>query len=101
MEADFFKRPFTESGIQVVVPHADEVDYIAEKIHDELERGIIKSQTRDTFTAIIERMYRDEGIEAIILGCTELPLLFAGTALPVKALDTVDIHIETLFKALQ
>lgn len=31
MEADFFKRPFTEAGVQVVVPHADEIDYIAEK----------------------------------------------------------------------
>lgn len=101
MEADFFKKPFTEAGIEVVIPHADEIDYIADKIHDELERGIIEPQTRDTFAAVIKRMYQDEGIETIILGCTELPLLFTGTELPVKALDVVDIHIETLFKALE
>lgn len=92
---------FTEAGIQVVVPDTNEIDYIADKIHDELEIGIIKPPTRDNFLDIIERMYPDEGIEAIILGCTELSLLFVGTELPVKALDTVDIHIETLFKVLQ
>jgi aspartate racemase len=40
MEADFFKQPFTEAGIQVVVPHGDEIDYIADKIHDELEEAL-------------------------------------------------------------
>lgn len=100
MEADFFKRPFTEAGIEIVTPHAAEKNFIADKIHDELERGIIEPETRDRFISVIQRMYQKDGIEAIILGCTELPLLFAGTALPVKALDTVDIHIESLFSAL-
>ncbi|QHB32825.1 amino acid racemase [Yersinia canariae] len=100
MEAGFFKRPFIEVGIEVVIPNADEIDYIADKIHDELERGIIDPLTRDKFISVIKRMYQNDGIEAIILGCTELPLLFAGIELPVKALDTVDIHIEALFKTL-
>lgn len=101
MEADFFKRSLTEAGIQVAIPHADEVDCIIERVHDKLERDIIKSQVWDTFTAIIEWMYQDEDIEAAILGCTEPPPLFVGTALPVRVLDTVDIHIEMLFKILQ
>lgn len=100
MEADFFKKPFADAGIAVVIPHADEISYIADKIHDELERGIVEPQTRDRFISIIQRMSQNDGIEAIILGCTELPILFADTTLPVKALDTVDIHIAALFKAL-
>ncbi|QZN97118.1 aspartate/glutamate racemase family protein [Symbiopectobacterium purcellii] len=101
MEADFFKRPFIEAGIDVITPMPNDIAVIAEKIHHELERGIVETQTRERFLAVIERMSKDEGIEAIILGCTELPLLFSGVQLAVPALDTVDIHIEALFKMLR
>lgn len=100
MEADFFKQPFLDAGIEVVIPQADDIDYIADKIHDELERGIVDLETREKFVSVVQKMSQAEGIEVVILGCTELPLMFAGTSLPVKALDTVDIHIEALFKAL-
>lgn len=100
MEADFFKQPFIDAGISIVIPTRDEIDFIAQKIHDELERGIVNAETRQRFLGISERMYQDEGIDAIILGCTELPLMFAGAELPVPALDVVDIHIKTLFDKL-
>ncbi len=100
MEADFFKKPFIEAGINVVVPAANEIEYIADRIYHELERGIVKPQTRERILSIVERMYRDNGIGAVILGCTELPLIFADAQLSVAALDTVDIHIASLFDAL-
>ncbi|MBG6244750.1 aspartate racemase [Candidatus Symbiopectobacterium sp. 'North America'] len=101
MEADFFKRPFIEAGIDVITPILNDIDFVAEKIHYELERGIVKIQMRERFLAVVERMSKYEGIEAIILGCTELPLLFTDVQLAVPALDTVDIHIEALFNALR
>ncbi|WKX27993.1 aspartate/glutamate racemase family protein [Tatumella ptyseos] len=101
MRADFFKKPLREAGINVVIPAEHEITYIADKIHDELEQGIIDLETRDEFIAIIKRMAEEQGIEAIILGCTELPLLFDGISLPVTPLDTVEIHIDALFNALE
>lgn len=101
MEADFFKRPFIDAGIDVITPIPHDIDFIAEKIHHELERGIVAIPTRERFLAVVERMSKSEGIEAIILGCTELPLLFSDVQLAVPALDTVDIHIEALFDALR
>ncbi|WP_241612405.1 aspartate/glutamate racemase family protein [Rosenbergiella epipactidis] len=100
MKADFFKQPLREAGISVVIPTEQEITYIADKIHDELEQGIVTPDTRDHFIAIIKRMAEEQGIEAIILGCTELPILFNDVTLPVMALDTVDIHIDALFAAL-
>lgn len=101
MEADFFKKPFVNQGIDIVIPTAAEIDVIADRIHHELERGIVSASTRDRFIAIVERMHEASQIEAIILGCTELPLLFSAATLPVPALDIVDIHIDALFKALE
>jgi aspartate racemase len=99
MEADFFKAPFREKGMEVITPTAPEIDYIATKIADELEHGIVREETRAAFLMIANRMQSDHGIDALALGCTELPLLFDGTALPIKTLDTMDIHIEALLAA--
>lgn len=96
MTGDFFKRPFENSGITIVTPTVEEMDFINEKISSELELGIVKEETLRSFQKIIERMKKDNGIEAVILGCTELPLLLHDGVSPVPCLDTMKIHIQTL-----
>lgn len=76
MEGDFFKMPFREAGIEVVVPGAEERAYIADHIVNELEVGIVNEDTATRILKIAERMAAEQQIEAIILECTELPLLF-------------------------
>lgn len=41
-------------------------------------------------------MYTEEKIEAIILGCTELPLLLNDQVSPVSCLDTMQIHVRDI-----
>lgn len=96
MTGDFFKRPFENSGIEIVTPTVEEMDFINEKISSELEHGIVKEETLRSFQQIIERMKKDNGIEAVILGCTELPLLLNDGVSPVPCLDTMKIHVQTL-----
>ncbi len=96
MTEDFFKKPFISSNIEVVVPNEDEMNFINEKISKELELGIVKEETLKSFVSIIERMKKECGIEAIVLGCTELPLLLNDEVSPVRCLDTMKIHVGTL-----
>lgn len=96
MTGDFFKEPFCNSGIEIVVPTMEEMDFINEKISSELEIGIVREDTLRSFQKMIERMKEENGIEAVILGCTELPLLLNDEVSPVPCLDTMKIHIETL-----
>lgn len=96
MENDFFKTPFYESNIEIVVPSMEEMEFINQKISSELELGIIKEETKEHFQKIIERMKEECGIEAIILGCTELPLILDDEVSPVPCLDTMKIHIRKL-----
>ncbi|MDE6642646.1 MAG: amino acid racemase, partial [Muribaculaceae bacterium] len=74
MEEAFFKKPFREHGIEIVVPSKPEIDYISDKIYSELEFGVVKDSTRQRFQKIIAEMRARDGIEAVILGCNELPL---------------------------
>lgn len=96
MEKVFMKKDFMEAGIDVVIPQKQERNLIAKRILEELELGIIKESTLKEFTDIIERMKTEDGIEAVILGCTELPLLLNDENCPVYCLDSVDIHLNKL-----
>lgn len=96
MKGAFFRKPFVDSGIEVVIPTEEEMEVINQRIAKELELGIVKEETLEVFQKIIERMKEENGIEAIILGCTELPLLLNDEVSPVPCLDTMKIHIKTL-----
>lgn len=96
MEEEFFWVPFREQGIQVAVPTRAEREYLNRVIADELELGTVREESRARVLAMVERMAREDGIQAVILGCTELPMLLSDRNSPVPCLDTMEIHINTL-----
>ncbi|MCR4557955.1 MAG: amino acid racemase [Saccharofermentans sp.] len=98
MEKDYMKEDFRNAGISVTVPDKTDRDLIAKRILEELELGVIKDSTLNEFQAIIKKMKENDGIEAVVLGCTELPLLLNSGNCPVPCLDSVEIHIEELIK---
>lgn len=96
MREDFFKAPFLKAGIDMITPSEAEMDYVQEKISNELELGVVKKETQDVFQRILQRMKDENQIDAAVLGCTELPLAFQGLDTPVPVLDTMAIHIQVL-----
>ncbi|MDD7200634.1 MAG: hypothetical protein SPF89_08890 [Sphaerochaetaceae bacterium] len=78
MGNDFFKAPFLHAYITMVTPNEEEMTYIHEKISSELELGIIKEETRKGILRIIQHLKDAEGIDGIVIGCTELPFAFQG-----------------------
>lgn len=100
MDGGFFTKPFVANGIEVITPTSAEKKYINGKIANELELGIVKEETQNSFIQVIERMKTEFDIKAVILGCTELPLLFDGVTTPVVCLDTMKIHIDKLINII-
>lgn len=100
MTGEFFKEPFVKKGIQVVIPSESEMEMINEKISAELELGIVKIETLLDFQKVINRMKNEDGIEAIVLGCTELPLLLNDEVSSVPCLDTMQIHIGAIVETI-
>lgn len=96
MTKSFYREPFIRAGINIVVPDADDMAYVDRKISEELEYGVIKEETLRRFREIIAKMQQSAGIESVILGCTELPLLLNDSNSPVPCLDTVSIHIDAI-----
>lgn len=100
MNGDFFQKPFEESGIKVLLPKESEKEFIGQKIKDEIEHGIIKNSTKEEFINIANRLIKKEKVEAIILGCTELPLLFNEVKSAATFIDVVHIHIQRLLELI-
>ncbi len=52
--------------------------------------------TQNAFKEIAQRIIREEQVQAVVLGCTELPLIFEGVELPVPYIDVMQVHINAL-----
>ncbi|MDQ0429361.1 aspartate racemase [Planomicrobium stackebrandtii] len=100
MESDFFKNPFIATGQEVVVPNKDEQQFIHGKIVEELEKGIVKEETKKELLGIANRLIEQQGIEGLILGCTEFPMIFKPEDLDIPQLNTVEIHVDEIVKMI-
>ncbi len=96
MEQDYMKKDFRDAGIEVCIPEPADRELIAKRILEELEFGVVNDSTLAEFQEIIRKMQRKDGIEAVILGCTELPLILDAETSPLPCLDSVDLHINEL-----
>jgi aspartate racemase len=96
MEAEFYKKPFISTGISVVVPSREEQQLIHHKLFSEIELGIFKDSTREALLSIAKRMVDEEGIDSLILGCTELPLILTESKYHIPFLNTSAIHCESI-----
>lgn len=96
MEQDYMQKDLIAAGVEVFVPNEQERELVAKRIYEELEKGIVKESTLQEFQQLIRSMKAENGIEGVILGCTELPLLLNSGNCPVPCFDSVEIHLRKL-----
>ncbi len=97
MTGGFYEKDFSEKDIEIVVPEEGDRKIVHDSIMNELVNGTILDSTRKELVDITKRMERAEGIEAVILGCTELPLILTEKEAGIPVLDTTKIHVEAAF----
>lgn len=98
MESDFYQQVFIPAGITVHIPTVEQQDYIHRKLMTEIEFGIINRGTRRGLLTIISRMKEVEGIDGVILGCTELPLILDRDEFGLPFLNTTAIHVDAIVR---
>lgn len=101
MQARFYPDVFSKAEIELVVPEVDDQNYIHEKYMSDLINGIIRPETHANLLKIVARMKERHGIEGLILGGTELPLILRDAEYNgVLFLDTTKIHVESIVAEL-
>jgi aspartate racemase len=85
--SEVYPEKLAARGIDCVRPNAGEREEINRIIMDELTYGIFKPEAIATFQRIIGRM-KTGGCDAVVLGCTEIPLLMNDANSPLPVLDS-------------
>ncbi len=102
MEGPFYPEVFARHGIAVVPPGDGDRAWIHARYVGELLRGELRDETRERFTSLVGRLRDDEGVDGVVLGGTELPLLLSGaTVADLPALDTTALHVAAIVERLR
>lgn len=92
MVQPFLKQRLVEAhGLDVEIPDAATRAEVHRIIYEELCRGEIREDSRDRYQRAIESL-RDQGCEAVVLGCTEISLLIQQQHSALPLLDTTALH---------
>jgi aspartate racemase len=94
MTEDFYTSRLKDRGFEVLIPRAEDIELVNTVIFDELCRGIISEKSRSEYARIIAEL-KEEGAEAVILGCTEIGLLISQEDSVLPLFDTTVIHAES------
>lgn len=87
VDSEVYPEALGRRGLDCVRPTPDERDAIARIIMDELVCGIFRPEAVATFQATFRRMAA-AGCDAVILGCTEIPLIMNDGNSPLPTLDS-------------
>lgn len=93
MSGDFYTTPFTQRGIEVILPEEAERPEVDRIIYEELVHGVIKDSSRRALRTVLQGM-TDRGAECVVLAGTELGLLLEEDDCPVPLHDTTAIHVD-------
>jgi len=87
VDSEVYPRELAAAGIEFVRPDAGERDEINRIIMDELVYGVYRPEAVAAFRQVIARL-RGVGCDAVVLGCTEIPLLMNDANSPLPTLDS-------------
>ncbi len=93
MDVADFERPFEETfpSIASLRTQAESLAILRDIICTEMVQNILTKASRKIFLRIIEKL-RLQGVQGVIWGCTEIPLLIRQGDVDVPLFDTTAIH---------
>lgn len=94
MQSSYYQESFKKIGINVITPSLEDQEIIDGVIFNELVIGSLKDSSKNELLKII----RKHGVDGVILGCTELPLILKQADIEIILLDTMDIHTTEALK---
>jgi len=92
MERPFYAEKLAEHGIRTIVPDADDRRIVHDVIYDELVHGVVRDESRRQYVEIVDRLVA-QGVEGVLLGCTEIELLLSASDVAVPVFPTTALHV--------
>lgn len=97
MDGPVYPSKLSSHGIDYLMPTADERKSINAIILNDLVEGCITVKARTYFQGVINNL-KDRGCDAVVLGCTEIPLLITQDSSSLPVLDSTRILARAALK---
>lgn len=79
--------------LSISISEEQYIEQTHEYISKDLTQGKFSQEAKDFYCKQI-LLFKDKGVDAVILGCTELPILLQGVKTALPTLSTTDLHIQ-------
>ena len=95
METRFYGRV---TSAEIVPPNGNDLDSVHEAYVGMAAAGVVTAAQRAVFTAASQRLLKDRGVEAIMLGGTDLALVFNEQNTDFPLVDCAGIHVDAVVR---
>jgi aspartate racemase len=92
MEEPFYRQRLSAHGLAPSIPPRPDRDRLQTIVFDELVHGRMEPASRDAMSQMAGRATTAEGIDSVILGCTEFALLVGASDFRIPVFDTTWLH---------
>lgn len=87
VESEVYPGKLAARGIEAVRPDAVQCQEMGRRIMDELVHGVFRPESVAYFQSVIADL-KAQGCDAVVLGCTEIPLIISDSNSPLPTLDS-------------
>ncbi len=98
MRSGMYEKTFQNSGITAIIPKEEDISRIGNLIYPNLENGIVIPEDRQKMITLAEQYITNYHVDAMLLGCTEIPLVIKPGDVSVPILNSTEIHIDEIFR---
>ena len=98
LKSGLYNNALQKNEINAIIPTDNDAELIGNLIYPNLENGIVIPEDRQKLIEVAEQYIEKYNADAMLLGCTELPLAIKPGDVSVPVLNTTLIHIEEIYK---
>ena len=97
VEGPVYREKIEAAGIEYFIPEKADRERINSVILDELVAGVFTDEARHYFIKVINWL-KEQGCDAVVLGCTEIPLIVTQESSPLPVLDSTRLLARAALK---
>ena len=97
MNSPVYPDALKKFGISYEIPEVSDQEKIDKAIFEELVNGVFSEESRRYFNKVIQKLEK-KGCNAVVLGCTEIPLLINPNDCPLPTLDSTRLLARAAIK---
>lgn len=98
LRSGLYEQALEKRRIKVIALSDGDISLLGKLIYPNLENGNVIPRDKEMIVALANRYCQEEAADAIVLGCTELPLAVRPSEVAVPLVNTAQVHIDAIYQ---